>query len=156
MARIHDAPHHCNRSKQWALLDWGDWAFPHFCAFLTNWFAYSAHNFKVVLIIDRTTKNRWSWQEFIMHHDIAIEKNSEQNLHIWSNLRCFFGCWHFWTLPLKWLCFVSNVLAIHPWFITSYDIYEQIFNISMRRCFALNITISEQSALPQVLCLKHP
>ena len=30
------------------------------------------------LLIDRTTL----WQEFMMHHAIAIEENSEQNLHI--------------------------------------------------------------------------
>ena len=37
-------------------------------------------------IIDRTTL----WQEFMMHHAIAIEEDSEQNLHIWPNLTCFF------------------------------------------------------------------
>ena len=47
---------------------------PRFCAFLMNGFAQSAHNF----LIDRTTL----WQEFMMHHGIAIE----ENLHIWPNL----------------------------------------------------------------------
>ena len=49
-------------------------------------FAPSAHNFKVVFLIDRTTL----WQEFMMHPAIAIEDNSPQNLHIWPNLVCFF------------------------------------------------------------------
>ena len=40
--------------------------------------AQSAHNFKVVFLINRTTL----WQEFMLHHSIAIEDNSEQNLHI--------------------------------------------------------------------------
>ena len=60
--------------------------FPQFCAFLTNCFTQPAHNFKVVFLIDRTTL----WQEFMMHHIIAIEKNSEQILHIWPNLMYFF------------------------------------------------------------------
>ena len=47
--------------------------FPQFCAFLMNSFAQSAHNFKVVFIIDRTTL----WQELMMHHVIANEENSK-------------------------------------------------------------------------------
>ena len=43
-----------------------------------NCLAQSAYNFKVVLLIDRTTLE----QEFMMYHAIAIEENSEQNLYI--------------------------------------------------------------------------
>ena len=87
--------------------------FTQFCAFLTNSFAQSAHNFQIIFRIDRTTL----WQKFIMHHAIAIEENSEQNLHIWRNLMCFFRPWLFWTLALGWLGFSFNVIGIHPWFV---------------------------------------
>ena len=56
-----------------------------FCAFLMNCFVQSAHNFKVVFVIDRTAL----WQEFMMYHTITIEENSEQNLYIWLNLTLF-------------------------------------------------------------------
>ena len=77
--------------------------FPQFYAFLMNCFAQSAHNFKVTFLIDRTTL----WQEFIMHRAVAIEENSEQNIHIWSNLTSLFRLWLFWTLPLEWLVTMS-------------------------------------------------
>ena len=103
------------------------WGFPQLCAFLTNCFAQSAHNFKVVFRNDRTTL----WQEFMMHHAIAIEENRS---------------WLFWTLPLGWLGFGFNVIAIHSWFVTSCDLFEQIcivverlqhtaWTMSMRCCF---------------------
>ena len=101
--------------------------FPQFCAFLTNCIALSAYNFKVVFLSDRTTL----WQEFIVHHAIAIEENSEWNLHICPNLMCFFRSWLFWTLPLGWLGFGFNIIAIHPWFVTSKS--EQIW-IVVERC----------------------
>ena len=99
-----------------------------FSTILTNCFAQSALNFKVVFIIDRTTL----WQEFMMHHAIAIEENSEQNLHIWPNLICFFRSWLFWTLPLQWFDFGFNVVAIHLWFVTNYDLFEQIWIVIER------------------------
>ena len=40
--------------------------------------AQSMHNFKVVFLVDLTTL----CQEFMMHHVIAIEENSKQNLYI--------------------------------------------------------------------------
>ena len=52
--------------------------FPQFCAFLTNCFAQSGHNYKLVFVIDRTTL----WQEFMIQHAIVIEENSKENLHI--------------------------------------------------------------------------
>ena len=88
---------------------------PQFCAFLTKCFAQSVHNFKVVFLNDRTTL----WQEFTMHHAIAIEENSEQNLHICRNLTCFFRSWLFWTLSLGWLGFGFTIMAIPPLFDTS-------------------------------------
>ena len=45
-----------------------DWFFHNYVRFC---FAQSAHNFKAVFLIDRTTL----WQEFIMHHAISIEEN---------------------------------------------------------------------------------
>ena len=70
---------------------------------LTNCFEQSAYKFKVVFLIDRTILR----QEFMMHHAIAIEVNSEQKLDIWPNLTCFFLSWLFWTLPLGWLVSMS-------------------------------------------------
>ena len=52
----------------------------------TNYFTKMADNFKVVFLIDPTIL----WQEFMMHHAIAIEENNKHDLHIWSNLTCFF------------------------------------------------------------------
>ena len=46
---------------------------------------------------------------------IIMKENSEQKLHIWPNLTCFFRFWLFWTLPLRWLGFV-----------TSYDILNEV------------------------------
>ena len=54
---------------------------PQFCAFLANCFAQSTHYFKVVFLA------------------MPTDENSEQNLHNWPNLRCFFRSWFFWALP---------------------------------------------------------
>ena len=134
--------------------------FPQFCAFLTNCFTQSAQNFKVVSLIVRKTL----WQEFMMHHAKAIEEKSEQNLHIWPNLAWFFRSWLFWTLPFEWLSFGCNVIAVYPWFVTSYDVFEQIVercqhllsNVYARLSFAQNLAILKQSFLPHVSWLKHP
>ena len=83
--------------------------FPYLYVFLKNCFAQSAHNFKVVFFIDRTT----FLQEFMMHWAIAIEGKRKQNLHNWPNLAYFFRFWIFWTLSLGWLMIISfNILAI--------------------------------------------
>ena len=68
----------------------------------------------------------------MMHHAITIEENSEQNLHIWLNLRCFLRC-GLWTLLLGWLGFGFNVITIHSWFVTSCDLFEQIWILIERR-----------------------
>ena len=98
-------------------------------SYLVPFNAAPVTNFKVVFLIDRTTL----WQEFMMHHAIAIEENSEKNLYIWQNLMCFFRSWLFCTFPLEWLGFGFNIIPIHPWFITSYDLFEQIC-IVVKRC----------------------
>ena len=88
--------------------------FPQFYALLTNCFTQSVQNFKVVFLVDRTT----FWQEFTIHHVIAIEEKSEQNLHIWPNLKCFFQSWLFWTLKFGWLDFeIAEEIHtyIHNW-----------------------------------------
>ena len=61
----------------------------------------SAHNFKIVFLTIRTT----FWHELMIHHVIAIEEDSKQNLQIWPNLTCFFRSWLFRTLPLGWFGF---------------------------------------------------
>ena len=88
-----------------------------------NCCSQSAYNFKIAFLIDRTTL----WQEFMRHHVIVIEENSEQNLHILPNLSSFFGLrssgrfhWNDWALD------------IHPWFVTSYDLLEEIWIVVER------------------------
>ena len=55
--------------------------------------------------------------------------------------------WLFWMLPLKWLGLGVNVIAIHSWFVTSYDLFRQIWivvehcqhllsDVSLRCCFS--------------------
>ena len=143
------------------------------------------------------------------HHVIAINENSEQNLHIWSNLTCFFvvlsimdasmgmiglwfqyhsytpmvhsrltvppcgtnswgttlfqstktvsrtftfgqiwraflWSWLLWTLPLGWLGFGFNIIAIHLWFIAGYYLLKQIW-ICVEHC---------QHLLSGCVCLK--
>ena len=103
---------HKHRCVSWCVLIMQNpWlGFPQFCAFLTNCLAQSAHNFKVVFLIDRTTL----WPEFMLHHANANEENSEKNLHILPKLKGFFRSWFFWMLPLGWHGFGFNVIAIHP------------------------------------------
>ena len=52
--------------------------FREFCTILMNCLAQSAHNSEVVYLIDRTTM----WHEFRMHYPIAIEEDSDKNIHI--------------------------------------------------------------------------
>ena len=103
--------------------------FPQFCAFLSNCLVQSTHNLKVLLLIDRPTL----WQEFLVHHAIAIEENSKQNLPIWPNLTLCNAlldisnsfCSIFLLLNRSktgWLGFAFNVIAMHPLF----DLFEQI------------------------------
>ena len=66
------------------------------------------HNFKVVFLINRTSL----WQEFMMHHAIAIEENSEQNHHILPNLTFFWRPWLFRMLTLGRLGFGLNTIMI--------------------------------------------
>ena len=55
----------------WVFMVQNPWlVFPQIYAFLMNCFSQSAHNFKVVFLIDRKT---W-WQEFRMHHMLLESK----------------------------------------------------------------------------------
>ena len=130
--------------------------FPQFCAFLMNCFAQSAHNFKIVLLIDHATL----WQEFMMHYAIAIKENSEQNLHIWPNLMCFFRSLLLYTFPLGWLDFGFNAVAIHSRFVARFGLFIKswswsslnVVNISwlmsMRRCFCSKLSNLETIFAP--------
>ena len=80
----------------------------------------------------------------MMHHAIAIEENTEQNLHIWSNLTWFFCSWLFWTLTFAWMGFGFNVIALHPWFGTNYGPFEQKV---LRKTF-VKITWHEPNDMP--------
>ena len=79
VARIYDAPRHCNRRKQWANP-------PH----LTELDVLFSGFFVALGLL-------------------------------------------FWKLPLGSLGFGFNVIAIHPWFVTSYDLFEQFWIIVERR-----------------------
>ena len=136
----------------WANLDshWTSSLYPERCP-CNVVFAQSLAIFASV-IINRTAL----WQEFMMHYAIAIEDNSEQNLHIWPNLMCFFRSWLFWTLPLGWLGFRFYVIAI-------WENLDRRWTPSTppERCpcdviFAQNFAILEQSSLRHISCLKHP
>ena len=91
-------------------------------------------------------------------------RNSRQNLHIWLNFMCFFRFWLCCMLPLGWN-FGFNIIALHPWFVTSYNLFKQIWIIVERHqhiltnataVFAQNLAILEQSSLSHISCLKHP
>ena len=69
----------------------------------------------------------------MMHHAIASEEISKQNLHIWPNLMCFFRCWLFRTFPLGWFGVGFNVTAIHRLLVTSYDLFKQIWIVVEHR-----------------------
>ena len=79
----------------------------------------------------------------MIHHAIAIEGNTEQNLQIWLNLICSFRSWLFWTLTLRCLGYSFNVITIHPWFVTSsssksgssLNIINISWEMSMQFCF---------------------
>ena len=107
------------------------------------WRIASRHNFKLVFLIFRTTL----WQELMMHHAIVIEQNSEQNLHIWPNLTWSFSV-------LGWSGFDLNVIAKYPWFVTSYDLFQQIWIVIelLQHLLSDVHVILEQSSLPHVSC----
>ena len=76
-----------------------------------NYFAQSAHNFKVAFVIDRTTL----WEEFMMHHFIAIEENSEQNLTFELELDVRYSVLAFlnasiWMIGLWFQCHIRQQL----------------------------------------------
>ena len=71
----------------------------------------------------------------MMRHAIAIEEMSGQNLHIWPSMMWFSA-----LALLGWLGFGFNVIALHPWIITSYDIFKQIW-IVIERCQLLLISM---------------
>ena len=71
--------------------------------FLTNYFAQSAHNFKALFLIGRTTL----WQELMM-------KKTVSKLCIFD-LMWFFRSWLLGTLPLEWLGFGFSVISISPY-----------------------------------------
>ena len=62
-----------------------------------------------------------------MHYAMIIKENSEQNLDIWPNLTCFFRSWWFSVLTLGRLCFGFDVTTIYSWFVTSYNLFKQIW-----------------------------
>ena len=55
------------------------------------------------------------WQEFMMHHAIAIEENGEQTLRIWSNFKSLFQSCMFW-------CF-GQTCSISMFHQTRFDVF---------------------------------
>ena len=115
--------------------------FPQFCAFLTLFLTIGVY-FKVVFLIDCMTL----WQEFMIHHAIAIEENCEQNPYIWPNLTCFFQPWLFWTLALGWLGFIFNVTAERE-----YDINVSVLVRGM--CPTQRKIVSNIFKCNQIICI---
>ena len=68
--------------------------FPQFCTFPTNYFAQAAHNFKVVFLIDRTTRT------VARIHDAPHHCNRRKQWAKPSHLTEFDVL--FWTLALGW------------------------------------------------------
>ena len=53
------------------------------------------------------------------------------HLHIRATLTCYFWSWRQFSHPLRRLKFCFNIVAVHPSFITCYDIFQKVF-ISIR------------------------
>ena len=88
-----------------------------------NCFVQSSHNFKVVFLIARTML----WHGWM--HDAPCHCNRRK---LWAKPShlieldvLFFRSWLFGTLSLLWLSFCFNIIAIHSWFASSYDLFEQ-------------------------------
>ena len=69
----------------------------------------------------------------MIHHAIAIEKNSKQNLHNWSNLTGFFRSWLLWTLPYTYD--LSPVMTFMSKYGSSLNVVNISWAMSMRCCF---------------------
>ena len=107
---------HKQRCVSWCLIMMQNplLVFPQFCAFLTNCFAQSAHNFKLVFLIDHTTLS----QEFMKHHAIAIEENSEQakpthmtEFDVLFSVLTYFS-WRFYWYDRTWFQCRRHILMI--------------------------------------------
>ena len=55
-----------------------------------------------------------------------------------TDLDVLFSSLFFWILPLEWLDLGFNVITIHPWFVTSYDLFEQIWIVGERHQYLLS------------------
>ena len=85
----------------------------------------STYNLKNVKLYDKAV----SWHIAA----IVIRAHSDQKLHIWTNWMYFSRSQLFSTLPLGWLYFRFNVITMHPWFINSWGLFEQIWIVVERR-----------------------
>jgi hypothetical protein len=62
-------------------------------------------------------------------NSLDVEKSDQHGLDIAVNLTCFFRPWWIWQLPLR-LLLILRVITIHPCFITSYDIGDEVGVVS--------------------------
>ena len=97
--------------------------FQQFCPLPTNCFAESAYNFKVIFLIERRRARI---------HDAPRHWNRRKQWakpsHLTELVVLFLVC----TLALGWLVFIFNVIAIHPWFVKRYELFEQIWIVVER------------------------
>ena len=59
-----------------------------------------------------------------MHHAIAIEENSEKNLYIEQNFEVLFSALALLDASIGMIRFWFHFIAIHPWFVSSYNLFE--------------------------------
>ena len=113
------------------------WYFEHFCAFLTNCFAQSAHNFKVVFLIHRTTL----WQEFMMQSKKTVSKTFTFNrtwrafIDLGFSVRFHWDDWALVSMSLPYTYDSQPVLTFLSKSWSSLNVVNISWTMSMRHCF---------------------
>ena len=109
-----------------------DWFLPQFCLFLMNCFAQSAHNFKVPY---------WPYN-LVARIPLQSIETVSKTFAFNQNWRALFS----FGSSTKIIGFDFNVIAIHLWFVSNYDLFGEIWivvNISwaifMRPCLCLKL-----------------
>ena len=93
-----------------------------------DWFFY--HSVRFWGIASRNRCITWPYDLVPRIHDLPRHCRQRKQWEKPSNLTkfdVFFRSWLFWTLPLGWWGFDFNFIVMHPWFITRYELFEQIW-----------------------------
>jgi len=88
-------------------------------------------NNTVKLAIDGLTRG----YKFLVDCALDAENNDQHGLDISANLKRFFRPRWIWRLPLRRLLFSLRVITIHPYFITGYDIGDEV-GVSLACCLS--------------------